>query len=233
MGGAYKPVKGNNGLAGQYAKTREFKKLSRRQVLDLYRNCYGSCARMGEAYGISGQTVRRLLRQHWLLSKADMQLTDSDVAMAAETDDDPLEDEVRTHKLVSGSAFVIGEVIGDWSRRMGMEPEGKAVTFFDVALIREEYIELTKAVESEDRVEQLDALADLVYTIFNVAWRRGMPLSLALGEVHRSNDTKEPNGQGKPTKGSDFEAPDLKSILADSDAALSSQEDDDDEDHQA
>lgn len=116
--------------------------------------------------------------------------------------------------VLRGAALTIQSAIDDWSSRMGMKvSESSQCLPFDMDLLEEEMGELWEAISGQNRQEQLDALADIVYTCFNIAYRRNLPLSLALGEVHRSNETKTPNADGKPTKGDDYEEPDLKEVL--------------------
>lgn len=57
-------------------------------------------------------------------------------------------------------------------------------------LIREEFEELTEAVEKEDIVEVADALADILYVVHGAALEFGVPLDDVFDEVHRSNMTK-------------------------------------------
>lgn len=72
-----------------------------------------------------------------------------------------------------------------------------------------------------DLVETVDALADLTYVIYGMALEIGVDLDQVLAEVHRSNLSKLlPDGSvlrrddGKVLKGPDFTPPDIRSIVA-------------------
>ena len=83
-------------------------------------------------------------------------------------------------------------------------------------LILEETCELMMALASTDRVEQLDALADLEYVTIGTAVAWGLPLEAAFDEVHRSNMTKAPRQSGDNTlvnKGAEYEPPQLARLL--------------------
>jgi len=124
------------------------------------------------------------------------------------------DESLSPHTVLRGAAGVVQSAINDWSRAMQIPvSEAGQCLPFDQGLLEEEIGELWEAIQSESRVDQLDALADIVYTCFNIAYRRNLPLSLALGEVHRSNSTKSPNGEGKPTKGEGYDPPDLVEVL--------------------
>lgn len=68
-----------------------------------------------------------------------------------------------------------------------------------VDLIQEEVDELREAVQRNDRVETLDAIADILFTVFGLAAKAGLTHKVdpAFWEVVASNDTKI------PTKGED------------------------------
>lgn len=86
--------------------------------------------------------------------------------------------------------------------------------------IQDEVDELRDAIEADDLVEQLDALADIAYFIEGDALERGAPLEDAFCEVHASNMSKlGSDGQpiyyddGKVAKGPNFFEPDLARVL--------------------
>lgn len=164
--------------------------------------------------GIQRKTLMRYCG-FWDIDLPDLMARKSDIDyvltnLARDSEEDA---EESVHTVLRGAATVVQSLIADWSHDMGMRPsEANQVVSFDVSLISEELDELEQAVQSEDRVAQLDALADIVYTCFNIAYRRNFPLSAALGEVHRSNYTKTPNADGKPTKGDGYSDPDLLDV---------------------
>lgn len=80
--------------------------------------------------------------------------------------------------------------------------------------IEEEAAELREAVTAGDAVGVADALADLAYVVYGAALHFGIDLDAALQEVHRSNMTKTPAGDGKAIKGPDYSPPQLVSVVA-------------------
>lgn len=85
-----------------------------------------------------------------------------------------------------------------------------------ISLIKEEYQELLEALDCNDPVATLDALADLSYVVAGAAIAWGLPLADALNEVHRSNMTKTPGqtrADGKVIKGPTYEPPDLQTVM--------------------
>lgn len=63
------------------------------------------------------------------------------------------------------------------------------------------------AVEPGDVVAAADALADLGYVVYGAALRFCVDLDRVLAEVHRSNMTRSPAGDGEAIKGFDLRAP--------------------------
>lgn len=80
------------------------------------------------------------------------------------------------------------------------------------AFIEEEAQELRDAVEANDLTGVTDALADLVYVVYGAALHFGVDLDAAVREVHRSNMTKTPAGDGKAVKGPGYSPPDLERL---------------------
>lgn len=93
-------------------------------------------------------------------------------------------------------------------RRQSRSTEPRAGGFVD-----EEARELREAVEAGDVVATADALADLAYVVYRSARHFGIDLDRVIAEVHRSNMTKSPAGDGKAIKGSTYEPPDLTELL--------------------
>lgn len=87
-----------------------------------------------------------------------------------------------------------------------------------VEFIEEEARELREAVEAGDVVAAADALADLAYVVFGGALHFGIPLADVLAEVHRSNMTKMPAGDGKAIKGESYRPPNVAAVLAEMDS---------------
>lgn len=94
-----------------------------------------------------------------------------------------------------------------------------------VNLIQEEVDELREAVSQNDRVETLDAIADILFTVFGLAAKAGLTHKVdpAFWEVVASNDTKIPaKGEertvlpgGKIGKPVGYRPPDLDQIVND------------------
>lgn len=82
-----------------------------------------------------------------------------------------------------------------------------------VEFVEEEARELREAVDAGDVAGVADALADLLYVTYGAALHFGIPLDEVFAEVHRSNMTKEPAGDGKAIKGIDYQAPEVARVL--------------------
>lgn len=82
------------------------------------------------------------------------------------------------------------------------------------SLIAEELGELFEAWIDSDIFEQIDALADILYTVYGYASTMGVDIQPFFQEVHRSNMTKQP-GDGtarKIIKGHDYQEPDIAGV---------------------
>ncbi|HEX4213637.1 MAG TPA: nucleotide pyrophosphohydrolase [Candidatus Dormibacteraeota bacterium] len=87
-----------------------------------------------------------------------------------------------------------------------------------VALIEEELAEFRNAGDAESLVEVSDALADLLYVVYGTAVTYGIDLEPIFREIHRSNMTKSGECErsrwdGKVSKGSSYEPPQIEPIL--------------------
>lgn len=82
-----------------------------------------------------------------------------------------------------------------------------------VRFVEEEARELREAVVAGDVVAVADALADLAYVVYGGALHFGIPLADVLAEVHRSNMTKTPAGDGKAIKGAGYRPPRIAYLL--------------------
>lgn len=85
-------------------------------------------------------------------------------------------------------------------------------------LMAEELGEYLNAVEAGDLTGIGDALADLAYTVLGTASAHGIELEPLFDEVHASNMTKTPVGDGKIgfklcVKGPDFKKPRIAELL--------------------
>lgn len=93
-----------------------------------------------------------------------------------------------------------------------------------LALIGEEYAELTEAFGKSDLVGAADAIADLLYVVHGTAVEMGLPADALVMEVHRSNMSKL-GADGKPIlrsdnkilKGPNYEPPRIAEVLENKD----------------
>lgn len=109
-------------------------------------------------------------------------------------------------------------MVDEFHRHVGAQiaqaPHLGAATDLDrCEFIEEEARELREAVTAGDLVGVTDALADLAYVVYGAALHFGVDLDAAIAEVHRSNMTKTPAGEGKAIKGSSYSPPDLAGIV--------------------
>ncbi|TWU06526.1 pyrophosphohydrolase domain-containing protein [Stieleria varia] len=81
----------------------------------------------------------------------------------------------------------------------------------------EELAEWIEAHDDDDLTAAADAWADRMYLLFGDAVATGLPAEPLLDEVHRSNMTKAAASErtGKGTKTSDFQSPNIQTLLAD------------------
>lgn len=85
-----------------------------------------------------------------------------------------------------------------------------------LAMIREEWGELTRAVDAHDLVAVADALADLLYVVAGTAPVLGINMQPILAEVHRANMSKTPGTvpHAKGVKGPGYRPPQVRKALA-------------------
>jgi predicted HAD superfamily Cof-like phosphohydrolase len=84
--------------------------------------------------------------------------------------------------------------------------------------LQEELNEFKRAVESQDLVEQADAVADIVYVALGAALLLGLPWEPVWNEVARSNWEKEPASTARAAKDAvkppGWRRPDIAGVLA-------------------
>lgn len=83
-------------------------------------------------------------------------------------------------------------------------------------LIREEYDELLDAINGEDFIETMDALADMLYVLYGTAIQFGVDIRAIFEEVHRTNMAKVGGGtrrDGKILKPEGWQPPRIKELL--------------------
>lgn len=84
------------------------------------------------------------------------------------------------------------------------------------ALISEELLELTKALQEHDMEDTADALADLIYVCIGMAVTMGIDLREVWNEVQKANMAKEGGGRredGKILKPVGWTPPDIAAAL--------------------
>lgn len=127
----------------------------------------------------------------------------------------------------------------DWNLAFGHltgDPETDAQRWMDVEnqdlaldLIEEELSELEEAVYSGDKVATLDAICDIMVTVWGLAAKAGLNpyVAEAFSEVMRSNWSKaDENGKpiyyenGKIAKSDRYTPPDLEKVMREVDEGL-------------
>ena len=90
-----------------------------------------------------------------------------------------------------------------------------------IDLIKEEFEELTEAINSKDLLEVADALTDILYVTYGAGHAFGIDLDKCFEEVQNSNMSKlgkdgKPiyNNMGKVMKGPNYFKPNLKKFVA-------------------
>lgn len=111
-----------------------------------------------------------------------------------------------------------------WLETVGqtVDTDNKAQRELYADLIEEEFGEFQAAFVRGDKVEELDAVADLCWVAIGYALSRGYDIEAAWEEVAKSNYSKfDENGQaiknpdtGKVMKGPNFFEPNLKPFAA-------------------
>lgn len=95
--------------------------------------------------------------------------------------------------------------------------DSQAILYYN--LVKEEFEELTDAVNNSDIIETADACADLIWVIEGLCHSLGIPLQKIWDEVARSNFSKTVDGKlvkradGKVLKPNTYSPPNLKPIL--------------------
>lgn len=80
-------------------------------------------------------------------------------------------------------------------------------------LLYEEVAELLDALQSGDLAEIGGEACDVIYSVYAIAEANGLDLDPFWERIQEANMLKEPNANGKPTKGPGWEKPDLKAAL--------------------
>lgn len=115
--------------------------------------------------------------------------------------------------------ILVGHVNGDPRSQRQEWVQSKKVREKALELIEEEVAELREAVEDQDDVEILDALADILFTLFGLAAKSGHNVVLEDGlvEVIKSNMTKvtgeKQSGKVKVGKPKGYKPPQIKPII--------------------
>lgn len=119
------------------------------------------------------------------------------------------------HELVMEWHTTYNVPVGD--KPFPLTPEREKLR---IDLIKEEWEELLLACSTGNFIEQVDALADLVYVIYGMAIEMGINLDTVLEEVQRSNMSKlgldgKPiyREDGKVLKGPNFSPPDIAKVI--------------------
>lgn len=117
-----------------------------------------------------------------------------------------------------------GDPVEDAQRWLDTDTQDLAL-----ALIAEEFSELQEAVYNDDKVEILDAICDIMVTVWGLAAKAGLNpyVAEAFNEVMRSNWSKaDENGKaiyydnGKIAKSDRYSPPDLEKVMREVDEGL-------------
>lgn len=122
-----------------------------------------------------------------------------------------------------GRSRTPAEMVREFYVRNGLPIRNAAGLVFDdaevdqmLSLLKEEFGELSTAIEQGNLVKVVDGLADVVYVAYGMALQYGVDLDRAILAVHQSNMTKidreGPWSTGLPRKvarGSEYQPPDL------------------------
>jgi phosphoribosyl-ATP pyrophosphohydrolase len=114
-------------------------------------------------------------------------------------------DTMMADALVFADTYMLGDGMSD------------KFLFARLAKLSEEVGEMATAAAAGDEYEIADALVDIVYVALVTAAKRGHPFSKLWDDVHKSNMTKTPKGEGKfgASKGEGFIPADTKAIMQD------------------
>jgi len=115
-------------------------------------------------------------------------------------------------RMVENFHHHIKAIVGEKPQLMPVDLAKKRLGY-----LQKEIEEYQEARENQDLEKVFDAQLDILYLLLGDVVADGLQDKLWEGfaEVHRSNMTKEPNGDGKAIKGIFYFPPDLKSILND------------------
>ena len=86
-------------------------------------------------------------------------------------------------------------------------------------LVKEEFDELTEAVQNRDIIETADACADLIWVVEGLMYTLGIDPQTVWDEVTRSNNSKTVNGKlikredGKVLKPDTYSPPNIQKVL--------------------
>jgi NTP pyrophosphatase (non-canonical NTP hydrolase) len=83
-----------------------------------------------------------------------------------------------------------GVLEGELKPKLDIIKSDPAQVEFCLKLIREEMRELEDAVKTNDYVEMIDALADILYVVYGMGARVGMDMDKAFALVHANNMSK-------------------------------------------
>lgn len=123
--------------------------------------------------------------------------------------DDRIDHAHRTGKFYEMLGYQRGlSVDGGDTVRIGMDDaDVESMT----TMLEEEYAELAAAVNDENIIEVIDALADIIFVAIGALWKLGLDPDKVIAEVCRSNLTKEAGAtnrlQKDAIKGPQYEPP--------------------------
>ncbi len=123
----------------------------------------------------------------------------------------------QTLKCDPASALLYAQRLGELAKDAADAANGTTdVLLSRLAMTLEEIGEWLAAHANGDVASAADALGDRLYLLIGDAVATGLPLSEIFEAVHQSNLSKLPGvttGLGKGVKGSDYQQPDLETLL--------------------
>lgn len=115
-----------------------------------------------------------------------------------------------------GAVFSPRYLVEEFHGKVGAETNYKLTKVGSILrqkFLLEEFKEYLEAEMDEDPIKVADALGDMIYVIYGTALQYGIDLDRVVGEIHKSNMTKDANGNGKAIKGDKYIPADLTFIV--------------------
>jgi len=93
----------------------------------------------------------------------------------------------------------------------GMLPQDRAK--FRMSLMESEFNELKTAILNNDRLNILEELCDVLYSVYGTGVEYGFDMDKAFDRLHESNMSKTANGNGKLVKGIGYKPKNMTDLV--------------------